>query len=121
MTAQQHDPRSPLTYEAAARFLNHITLEMRKAEAELTAAHVEWADRERDYRVGQAKAWSTIEGRSALEREARVKAECADLRRARDIATGRIASAKAALSRLDREAASCRFLGAWAQSERGSA
>lgn len=109
----------PLTYQQAAGFLASLTQQMRDATGELRQAHERLADDEAEYRRQQAQAWATVEGSNALERDAKVKAATADYRRARDIAKGRIDVAKATLQRLDREAASTRFLGAWAQSERG--
>lgn len=114
-----------MTLGQATDLLRNITMAMRSAADELAKSHEALADTERDYRIGQAHAWHNegrgIAGKSSAEREVNVAAETADLRHARDIAKGRIDSAKANLSRLDREAASVRFLGTWAQSERGSA
>lgn len=114
-------PVEPLSLYDAHRLLSQVAAQMRSAALELANAHEAHADAERDYRIAQARAWATVEGRSSDERKAQVDAQCANDRHARDIAKGRIDTAKANLSRLDREAASIRFLGGWAQSQAGSA
>lgn len=114
-------PVGPLSLYDAQHALTQIRDQMRDATGELKAAHQALADSEREYRKAQAVAWGTADGKNAPEREANVQAATSDQRHARDIARGRIDIAKANLSRLDREAASVRFLGSWAQTERGSA
>lgn len=65
-------------------------------EALRTAAQEE-ANAEHDYRLAKARAWVTVAGELAKEREAFVDAETADARRLRDLSAGKREAARQAL------------------------
>lgn len=88
---------TPISYGEYAKALAGLAKEAASAQAELLAAHEAEAAAEKAYRIGQAKAWATVDGRTGDERKAQVDAECANLRAARDIARGRVNVAQEAL------------------------
>lgn len=116
----RHDEHAPITYQQSARFLNSVTTRMREAETEMKTAGDLCDNAERDLTIAEQKAWAEVDGRSAEERKANVKAEVADLAFDFAQAKRRVKIAEKAMARLEREASITTFLGKWAQSERGS-
>lgn len=116
----QHDEHAPLTYGNAARFLNNVTLRMRDAEKELKVAGDLADDLELLLTKEEHLAFSIVEGKTADERKAAVKAAVADRAFEFSQAKRRVKIAEKAIARLEREASITTFLGRWAQSERGS-
>ncbi len=88
---------APISYGEYAKALTGLQKEAADGKTELLAAHEAEANAEKAYRIGQAKAWTTVDGRTGDERKAQVDAACADLRAARDIARGRVNVAQEAL------------------------
>jgi hypothetical protein len=102
-----------VSYQQAQDGLHDIAKRRRAARAELEAAHQALADSEAAYRKARAEAYATVEGKTAPEREAKVDAQTAWQRRARDISRGRIDVARAALDEVDGERASLHKLIEW--------
>lgn len=67
------------------------------AVQELRRASRAEAEAEHAYRLAKARAWVTVDGELAKEREAMVDAETGDARKVRDIASGEREAARNAL------------------------
>ena len=83
----------------------------------LRTASREEADAEHDYRLAKARAWVTVVGELAKEREAFVDAETAEARRLRDLAAGKREAARQALRAREAQLSALQSLLAASRSE----
>lgn len=102
-----------VSYQQAQDGLHTIARRRREARAELEAAHHALAQAEGEYRVARAEAFDTVDAPTAAHREAKVDAAVAPYRAARDIAKGRIDTAREAINEIDGERASLHRLIEW--------
>jgi hypothetical protein len=85
----------------------------RSARAQLETAIEAHAEAEREYRRGRARAYVTVEAKTAGERDSKVDDMAADLRYVRDVKKGLVDAAKEKLAEVDGERASFHRLLEW--------
>lgn len=85
----------------------------RSARAMLETAVEAHAEAEREYRRGRARAYVTVEAKTAGERDSKVDDMAADLRYVRDVKKGLVDAAKEKLAEVDGERASFHRLLEW--------
>lgn len=103
----------PLDVADARQALRDCANNRRQAREWFQRASEDAADKEREYRKARARAWLTVVGDTAKQKEDNVRDMTADLCYERDVALGVVKAAQERLEEVDAERASVHRLVDW--------